>query len=86
MSGKMRRITERRRKPSMSDRATSHFQIGWRLFKVRDNYTQLGALFVIAFLPNAARAAILGLGLVISFPVSLLAIAGFYLSLQPATK
>jgi hypothetical protein len=70
----------------MSDRATSHFQIGWRLFKARDNYTQLGALFVIAFLLNAARAAILGLGLVISFPVSLLAIAGFYLSLQPATK
>jgi hypothetical protein len=52
----------------MSDRATSHFQIGWRLFKARDNYTQLGALFVIAF------------------PVSLLAIAGSYRSLQPATK
>lgn len=51
----------------------------------RANYTQLGALFVIAFLLNAAGAAILGLGLVISFPVSLLAIAGFYRSLQPAT-
>jgi hypothetical protein len=51
----------------------------------RGNYSQLGALFLIAFLPNAAGAAILGLGLVISFPVSLLAIAGFYRSLQSAT-
>ena len=69
----------------MSDRVTSHFPIGWRLFKARANYTQLGALFVIAFLLNSARAAILGLSLVISFPVLLLAIAGFYRSLQPAT-
>jgi len=69
----------------MSDRVTSHFQIGWRLFKTRAKYTQPGALFVIAFLLSAARAAILGLGLVISFPVSLLAIAGFYRSLQPAS-
>jgi hypothetical protein len=69
----------------MSDRVTSHFQIGWRLFKGRANYPQLGGLFVIAFLLNAARAAILGLGLVISFPVSPLAIAGSYRSLQPAT-
>ena len=68
----------------MSDRVTSHFQIDWRLFKARGNYTQLGTLFVIAFLLNAAGAAILGLGLVISFPVSLLAIAGFYRSLQLA--
>ena len=51
----------------------------------RGNYSQLGALFLIAFLLNAAGAAILGLGLVISFPVSLLAIAGFYRSLQSAT-
>ena len=51
----------------------------------RGNYSQQGALFLIAFLLNAAGAAILGLGLVISFPVSLLAIAGFYHSLQPAT-
>ena len=51
----------------------------------RGNYTQLGALFVIAFLLNAAGATILGLGLVISFPVSLLTIAGFYRSLQPAS-
>jgi hypothetical protein len=51
----------------------------------RGNYSQLGGLFLIAFLLNAAGAAILGLGLVISFPVSLLAIAGFYHSLQPAT-
>jgi hypothetical protein len=85
MSGKMRRTTERRRKLSMSDRTTSHFQIGWRLFKACANYTQLGALFVIAFLLNSAGAAILGLGLVISFPVSLLAIAGFYRSLPRAT-
>jgi hypothetical protein len=42
-------------------------------------------MFLIAFLLNAAGAAILGLGLVISFPVSLLAIAGFYRSLQLAT-
>jgi uncharacterized membrane protein len=51
----------------------------------RGNCSQLGALFLIAFLLNAAGAAILGLGLVISIPVSLLAIAGFYRSLQPAT-
>jgi hypothetical protein len=51
----------------------------------RGHYAQLGALFLIAFLLNAAGAAILGLGLAISFPVSLLAIAGFYRSLQPAT-
>jgi len=51
----------------------------------RGNYSQQGALFLIAFLLNAAGAAILGLGLVISFPVSLPAIAGFYHSLQPAT-
>lgn len=51
----------------------------------RGNYSQLGALFLIPFLLNAAGAAILGLGLVISFPVSLLAIAGSYRSLQPAT-
>ena len=46
----------------MSDRVTSHFQIGWRLFKARAKYTQLGTLFVIAFLLDAAGAAILGLG------------------------
>ena len=51
----------------------------------RGNYSQLGALFLIAFWLNAAGTAILGLGLVISFQVSLLAIAGFYRSLQPAT-
>jgi hypothetical protein len=49
------------------------------------SYSQLGASFLIAFVLNAAGAAILGLGLVISFPVSLLAIAGFYRSLPPAT-
>jgi hypothetical protein len=54
-------------------------------FKARGNYTQLGTLFVIAFLLNAARAAVLDLGLVISFPVSLLAIAGFYRFPQPAS-
>jgi undecaprenyl pyrophosphate phosphatase UppP len=31
------------------------------------------------------KAALLGIGLIISFPVSLLAIAGFYRFLQPAT-
>lgn len=51
----------------------------------RGNYSQLGALFPIAFLRNAAGTEMLGLGLVISFQVSLLAIAGFYRSLQPAT-
>ena len=52
----------------------------------RGNYSQPGALFPIAFLRNAAAGTeILGLGLVISFQVSLLAIAGFYRSLQPAT-
>jgi hypothetical protein len=49
----------------------------------RGNWSQLGVLFFVAFLLNMAGAAILGLGLVISFPVSLLAIAGFYRSLRP---
>ena len=44
----------------------------------------LGALFFTAFLLNIAGMALLGMGLIISFPVSLLAIAGFYRSLQPA--
>jgi hypothetical protein len=65
----------------MSDRVMSHFQIGWGLFKARAGVF----VFLIAFLLNATGAAILGLGLVTSFPVSLLAIAGFYRSLQPAT-
>jgi hypothetical protein len=51
----------------------------------RGNWLQLGALFLIALLLNVVGAAILGFGLVISFPVSLLAIAGFYRSLQPIT-
>jgi hypothetical protein len=51
----------------------------------RGSWSQLGALFLMALLLNVAGAAILGVGLVISFPVSLLAIAGFYRSLQPAT-
>lgn len=42
-------------------------------------------LFLIAFLLNIAGMALLGIGLIISFPVSLLAITGFYRSLQPAT-
>jgi hypothetical protein len=50
----------------------------------RGNWSQLGVLFFVAFLLNMVGAAILGLGLVISFPVSLLAIAGFYRSLRPA--
>jgi hypothetical protein len=49
------------------------------------NWASLGALFLIAFLLNIAGMALLGLGLIISFPVSLLAIDGFYRSLQPAT-
>jgi uncharacterized membrane protein len=49
------------------------------------NWTPLGALFLIAFLLNIAGMALLGIGLIISFPVSLLAIAGFYRSLQPAS-
>jgi hypothetical protein len=49
------------------------------------NWAPLGALFLIAFLLNIAGIVLLGLGLIISFPVSLLAIAGFYRSLQPAT-
>jgi uncharacterized membrane protein len=51
----------------------------------RGNWASLGALFLIAFLLNIAGMALIGIGLVISFPVSLLAIAGFYRSLQPAT-
>jgi hypothetical protein len=49
------------------------------------NWAPLGALFLVAFLLNIGGMALLGVGLVISFPVSLLAIAGFYRSLQPAT-
>ena len=49
------------------------------------NWAPLGALFLIAFLLNIAGMAFLGIGLIISFPLSLLAIAGFYRSLQPAT-
>ena len=49
------------------------------------NWAPLGALFFIAFLLNIAGMALLGIGLIISFPVSLLAIAGFYRFLQPAT-
>jgi hypothetical protein len=51
----------------------------------RGNWASLGLLFLIAFLLNIAGMALLGIGLIISFPVSLLAIAGFYRSLQPAT-
>jgi hypothetical protein len=51
----------------------------------RGNWWPLAALFFIAFLLNVIGAAILGIGLTISFPVSLLAIAGFYRSLQPET-
>jgi hypothetical protein len=49
------------------------------------NWAPFGALFLIAFLLNIAGMALLGIGLIISFPVSLLAIAGFYRSLQPAS-
>ena len=48
------------------------------------NWVPLSALFLIAFLLNIAGMTLLGIGLVISFPVSLLAIAEFYRSLQPA--
>ena len=50
-----------------------------------DNWAPLGALFLLAFLLNIAGMALLGIGFIISFPVSLLAITGFYRSLQPAT-
>jgi hypothetical protein len=49
------------------------------------NWAPLGTLFLIAFLLNIAGMALLGIGLIVSFPVSLLAIAGFYRFLQPAT-
>ena len=48
------------------------------------HWVALGALFLIGFLLNIGGMALLGIGLVVSFPVSLLAIAGFYRSLQPA--
>ena len=51
----------------------------------RGSWASLGALFLIALLLNIAGMALLGIGLIISFPVSLLAIAGFYRCLQPAT-
>ena len=47
------------------------------------HWAALGALFLIAFLLNLGGMALLGIGLIISFPVSLLAIAGCYRSLQP---
>jgi hypothetical protein len=50
------------------------------------NWAPLGALFPIAFLLNVGGLVFLGIGLVISLPVSLLAIAGFYRSLQPAAR
>jgi hypothetical protein len=51
----------------------------------RGNWLELGALFLIALLLNLAGAALLGAGITVSVPVSFLAIAGFYRSLQPAT-
>ena len=51
----------------------------------RGSWASLSALFLIAFLFNIAGMSLLGIGLIISFPVSLLVIAGFYRSLQPAT-
>ena len=51
----------------------------------RTHWLPLAALFLVAFLLNILGAAILGVGLTISFPVSLLAIARYYRSLQPAT-
>jgi uncharacterized membrane protein len=51
----------------------------------RGNWGSLGPSFLIAFLLNIAGIALLGIGLIISFPVSLLAIAEFYRSLQRAT-
>jgi hypothetical protein len=51
----------------------------------RGNWAPLGALFLIAFLLNIGGMALLGIGLILSFPVSLLAVAGFYRSLRPAT-
>ena len=44
----------------------------------------LGALFLMTLLLNIGGMVLLGIGLIISFPVSLLAIAGFYRFLQPA--
>jgi hypothetical protein len=52
----------------------------------RGNWAPLGALFLIVFLLNVGGLALLGMGLVISLPVSLLAIAGFHRSLQPAAR
>jgi hypothetical protein len=51
----------------------------------RVSWASVGVLFLIAFLLNIAGIALVEIGLVISFRVSLLAIAGFYRSLQPAT-
>ena len=51
----------------------------------RGNWAPLGALFFIAFLLNIGGMALPGIGLILSFPVSALAIAGFYRSLRPAT-
>jgi hypothetical protein len=51
----------------------------------RGNWLELGALFLIALLLNLTGAVVLGAGIIVSFPVSLLAIAGFSRSLQPAT-
>jgi hypothetical protein len=64
----------------MPDRVGSHFESGWRLFKSH------ASVFVVSMLLLFLSWVVLvGIGLVISFPVSLRAIAGFYRSLQPAT-
>jgi hypothetical protein len=51
----------------------------------RGNILRLAALFLIALLLNVMGAAMLGIGLTVSFPWSLLTIASFYRSLPPAS-
>jgi hypothetical protein len=64
----------------MPDPVRSHFESGWRLFKSH------ASVFVVSMLLRFLSWVVLvDIGLVIFFPVSLLAIAGLYRSLQPAT-
>ena len=69
--------------PILSDRSGSALQaLRGSAVLGEGHWWAAGALLLIVSLLNLAGAAVLGLGLIITFPVSLLAISGFYRSLQ----
>lgn len=51
-----------------------------------NHWSAVGALFLLVALFNLAGAALLGLGLLVTFPVSLLAISNLYRSLQQPAR